>query len=112
MMMFFAIAAARGLVIHTGDCTNAYANADSPTHPMYLGIDKAYSDWRFRRMQVSLAPDLVLPIQKALQGHPEAGALWEKHIVGILRDNLGFHSTVQERNLYCGHYLEEEIFYL
>jgi len=41
-----------------------------------------------------------LPVQKALQGHPEAGALWEKHIVGILHNDLGFRSTVQERNLY------------
>jgi hypothetical protein len=110
MRMFFAIASARGLVIHTGDCTNAYANADLPTHPTFLGIDEAYSDWHFRCTGASLTPGFVLPINKALQGHPEAGALWEKHIVGILRDDLGISSTVQERNLYRGHYLNEEIF--
>jgi hypothetical protein len=110
MRMFFAIAAARGLIIHTGDCTNAYANADSPTHPTFLGVDEAYSDWFLRQTKVAITPGFVLPIQKALQGHPEAGALWEKHIVGILHDDLGFRSTVQERNLYRGHYLGEEIF--
>jgi hypothetical protein len=110
MRMFFAIAAARGLIIHTGDCTNAYANADSPTHPTFLGIDKAYSTWYFRRHKKNIHHGFVLPVQKSLQGHPEAGALWEKHIVGILHNGLGFRSTVQERNLYQGHYLNEEIF--
>jgi len=43
----------------------------------------------------------VVPLHKALQGHPEAGALWERMIVGILEE-LGFHSTTHERNLYCG----------
>jgi hypothetical protein len=110
MRMFFAIAAARGLIIHTGDCTNAYANADSPTHPTFLGIDEAYSTWYFRRHKKDIPHGFVLPVQKALQGHPEAGALWEKHIVGILHNDLGFRSTVQERNLYQGYYLNEEIF--
>jgi hypothetical protein len=36
---------------------------------------------------------------KALQGHPEAGVLWERMIVGILKD-LNFRSTTHERNLY------------
>ena len=43
----------------------------------------------------------VVPLNKALQGHPEAGALWEWMIVGILEDELGFRSTTHECNLYC-----------
>ncbi len=43
----------------------------------------------------------VVPLHKALQGHPEAGALWEHMIIGIL-EGLGFHSTTHECNLYCG----------
>ena len=43
----------------------------------------------------------VVPLHKALQGHPEAGALWECMIVGIL-EGLGFHSTTHECNLYRG----------
>lgn len=43
----------------------------------------------------------MIPVHKALQGHPEAGALWEKHIVGILRDP-DFKSTAHKCNLYRG----------
>ena len=45
----------------------------------------------------------MVPLEHALQGHPEAGALWEKMIVGILEsDELKFTLTTHERNLYCG----------
>ena len=37
------------------------------------------------------------------RGHPEAGTLWEKMIVGILEGlELGFTSTTHEHNLYQG----------
>jgi len=42
-----------------------------------------------------------VPLNKALQGHPEAGALWESMIVGILEE-LGFCSTTHKWNLYWG----------
>ena len=35
----------------------------------------------------------------AIQGHPEAGAIWERHIVAIL-EALGFKSTTHEKNIY------------
>ena len=44
----------------------------------------------------------VIPVLKALQGHPEAGALWEKMINAILVDIFGFQATTHERNLYRG----------
>jgi hypothetical protein len=44
---------------------------------------------------------LVLPVLKALQGHPEAGALWEKHINKIL-DDLDIVYTTHERSIYQG----------
>ena len=47
--------------------------------------------------------DYVIPINKALQGHPEAGVLWEKMIVSILEGKeLGFKAMTHERNLYHG----------
>ncbi len=42
---------------------------------------------------------MVMPIQHALQGHPESGALWEKHINGILME-IGFKSTTHKKSLY------------
>jgi hypothetical protein len=44
---------------------------------------------------------LVLTVPKALQGHPEAGALWEKHSYKIL-DDLDFLYTTREQRIYRG----------
>jgi hypothetical protein len=44
---------------------------------------------------------LVLPELNALQGHPEAGALWEKHINKIL-DDIDTVFTIHERSIYRG----------
>jgi hypothetical protein len=40
-------------------------------------------------------------VLKALQGHPEAGALWENHINEIL-DDLDIVYTTHERSIYRG----------
>ena len=108
---FYAIAAVKGFVITGADCTNAYANAPSPTKECYLLVDDAYIDWYTRRFPNRPVPrrGQVLPIQKALQGHPEAGALWEKHIVSILLQ-LGFRATTHERNLYFGVFNGEPVY--
>ena len=45
--------------------------------------------------------DQVLPVQHALQGHPESGALWERFINKALHRH-GFKSTMHERSLYDG----------
>jgi hypothetical protein len=42
----------------------------------------------------------VLPVNHALQGHPEAPRLWEKHITSILTTKLGFTPTTHEPCLY------------
>jgi Reverse transcriptase (RNA-dependent DNA polymerase) len=44
----------------------------------------------------------VVPIGHAIQGHPEAGNLWEGYIVDFLCNRLGFRATTHERNLYPG----------
>ena len=41
----------------------------------------------------------------ALQGHPEAGRLWEEHINAILLGpEFGFTNTTHESNIYQGNY--------
>ena len=39
---------------------------------------------------------------RALQGHPEAGVLWEHLITETLIDKIGFCKAVHERNIYSG----------
>jgi hypothetical protein len=43
----------------------------------------------------------VLPVLKALQGHPEAGGMGEKHINKIL-DDFDIVYTAHERSIYRG----------
>jgi hypothetical protein len=104
MRLFFALAAALGLLVTIADTTNAYQQSPPPTEKCYLEIDDAYRSWHRKRFGKDVDPKTyVIPVGKAVQGHPEAGALWEKMIVGILEGpDLEFKSTTHERNLYRG----------
>jgi Reverse transcriptase (RNA-dependent DNA polymerase) len=46
---------------------------------------------------------MVLPVQHALQGHPESGSLWRQTINKILLD-MGFQNTMHVPNLYDGEF--------
>ncbi len=101
MHLFFALAAVNGLIIIIADTTNAFQQLPPPTEQCFLQINDAYCSWYKKHFHVDVDPSThVIPLNKALQGHPEAGALWECMIVGILEDELGFHLTTHERNLY------------
>jgi hypothetical protein len=111
MRMFFAVAAAKGLTITTADTSNAYQQSPPPTQQCYMMVDDAFRSWYHKRHGVDLDPNThVVPLHRAMQGHPEAGALWESMIVGILEGKeLGFKSTTHERNLYRGKIDGEEV---
>jgi hypothetical protein len=95
------LSAAVGFVVMGADCTNAYANSPSPTQSTYVRIDDAYADWYRSHHGKEADLSFVLPVLKALQGHPEAGALWEKHINKTL-DDLDIVYTTHERSIYRG----------
>jgi hypothetical protein len=99
--LFFALSTAMGIVVMGADCANAYTNSPSPTQPTYVQIDDAYADWYRSRHGKEADSSLVLPVLKALQGHPDAGALWKMHIKKIL-DDLDIVYTTQERSIYRG----------
>ena len=105
MRLFFAMCAAKNFIVVTADTTNAFQQSPPPSVPCFVEIDDAYEAWYARRFPD--APPLdrraqVIPLGRALQGHPEAGRLWETMIVGILTGELKFVSTTHERNLYAG----------
>jgi hypothetical protein len=104
MRLFFALSAALGLTVVFADTKNAYQQSPPPSVPCYLEIDDAYCSWYRKRFGKDIDPkEYVIPVNRALQGHPEAGVLWEKMIVGILTSaELGFTSTTHEKNLYRG----------
>ena len=100
---FFAICATRGYYVCFGDVENAYQQSPPPTIDCYLEIDDTVYDWYLRRFGVKLDRKTeVIPVYRALQGHPEAGVLWERMITDILINKMGFKNTVHERNLYTG----------
>ena len=72
-----------GFVVTGADYTNAFAISPSPTQPTYVRIDDAFVDWYRSRHGKEVDRLLVLLVLKALQGHPKAGALWEKQINNI-----------------------------
>jgi hypothetical protein len=45
-----------------------------------------------------------IPIQRNLQGHPEAPRLWHKHINTILVNDLGLDHMIHEPCLYFKHH--------
>ncbi|KAI2507364.1 Reverse transcriptase (RNA-dependent DNA polymerase) [Fragilaria crotonensis] len=103
MRMFIALCANEGYICIKVDATNAYANSPPPDQPTFVYIDQQYADWFLIRNGFNVPCDHVLPVQHALKGHPESGALWERFINKVLHRH-GFKSTTHERSLYYGTY--------
>jgi hypothetical protein len=83
------------------DAGNAFAEAPPPVQPFYMIIDDQFMEWWVESEGNSPIPQgYVLPVQHALQGHPEAPRLWEQHIHQILTKELKFRSTTHEKCLY------------
>jgi hypothetical protein len=102
MRLFFALSAIHGCTVTIADTKNAFQQSPPPTEDCFLQIDEAIHSWYLKRFGISLnARTHVIPVKKALQGHPEAGYLWETMIDSILKE-FGFNNTTHERNLYRG----------
>jgi hypothetical protein len=104
MKLFYALCAYLLFVITCGDVDNAYQNSPSPTEPCYLKADEAFCSWYYKRTGQHINTKThVIPALRAIQGHPEAGRLFEDFILRILLSPpLNFKTTTHERNLYCG----------
>jgi hypothetical protein len=82
------------------DAGNAFAEAPPPIQPFYMAIDEQFRMWWTEELgRPPIPAGYVWPVKHALQGHPEAPRLWEKHIVKIL-DDLGFKSTTHKKYIY------------
>jgi hypothetical protein len=101
MRMFLALCANEGYICIKVDVTIAYANLPPPDQPTFVYIDQQYADCFLIRYGFNVPRNHVLPVQHALQGHPESGALWERFVNKVLHRH-GFKSTTHERSLYHG----------
>ena len=95
------MATLKGYRIYGGDAKDAYAHSPPPSVPTYVSIDDQYADWYKWKYGVDIDRKMVLPVQHALQGHPESGKLWEHTINKVLASpELGFKSTVHDKTIY------------
>ena len=93
------IAAHGDLTIYGGDATDAYACSPVP-NDMFLAVDDVYAEWYKDKYGVTLNKRQVLPVQHALQGHPESRKMWMHMIDNILIKELGFRTTMHDRCIY------------
>ena len=87
--LFLAIAAKENLMIYSGDASDAYSHAPQSHIDSYLSIDDQYADWYKKRFNKDIDRRKVIKVQRALQGHPEAGRLWQIHVNDILINRIG-----------------------
>ena len=100
--LFYAIAAAENLVLYGADVSNAFAEAPPPKQGFFIRPDLAFKAWwTVHKGRPPIPPHHVIPILSAMQGHPEAPRLWEKHADRILRA-IGLNPTTHEPCLYSG----------
>ena len=110
--IFWAAVAAKNFIVRGCDASNAFAEAPPPKHPLYVRIDRQFREWWASKNRAQIPADYVLPVQKALQGHPEAPRLWATLIHGILTKELGLNATTHENCLYHGYIDGHEILFL
>lgn len=101
--LFMALSAWEARVICFHDVVNAFQQSPPPSVQCYLFVDQELQEWYHERFGVLLDPKRhVLPLNGALQGHPEAGVLWENLVTDVLVNRMNFRTTTHERGLYRG----------
>ena len=88
-----------GLTIYGGNFKDAYTHSPAPSH-IYLAINETYANLYFKKHGEQISKRMVLPVNHALQGHPESGKMWMKMINEILINQLGFRTTTHDRCIY------------
>lgn len=90
MQLYFTLAAIHGQTVTIVDTKNAFQQSLPPNEACFLTIDEAIQSWYLKCSGVLLDPRKdMIPVNKALQGHPEAGCLSETMIGSILAE-FGF----------------------
>ena len=110
--IFWASCALKNMIVRGADASNAFAEADSPKIPLFVRIDAPFRDWWKSKGRGDIPLHYVLPVKRALQGHPEAPRAWATKIDSILQRKLGLKPTTHENCLYYGIHKGKEILFL
>jgi hypothetical protein len=74
--LFYAVSAAKNMLIFGADVCNAFAEASAPKQPFSIRPDKAFKEWWTNHLhRPPIPPGHVIPVLKAMQGHPESPRL-------------------------------------
>lgn len=112
MRLFYAIAAKKNHIIAGGDASNAFGEAKGPRQEYYIRPDAQFKLWWTEHLKRPPIPEgYVIPVQRNMQGHPEAPRLWSRHCHQLITD-LGFKATRHEPCLYRGTFNNKEVFLL
>lgn len=98
---FYGISAAENLLVYGADVCNAFSEAPPPKQGFYIQPDRAFIEWWIARGRQPIEEGQVIPVMRAMQGHPESSRLWERHIDRIVR-KLGFTPATHEPCIYTG----------
>ena len=75
--IFWSATALYNFVTIGADASNAFAEASAPKAPLFVSIDRQFHEW-YKEKYPNKPPiphHFVLPVQGALQGHPESARL-------------------------------------
>jgi deoxyuridine 5'-triphosphate nucleotidohydrolase len=99
--IFWSVTALYNFITIGADASNAFAEAPAPKAPLFVSVDQPYREWYSTKYpdRPPLPDDFVLPVQGALQGHPESARLWAKLIDKIIRE-LNLKPCTHEPCLY------------
>jgi deoxyuridine 5'-triphosphate nucleotidohydrolase len=99
--IFWSLSALYNFITIGADASNAFAEAPAPKAPLFVSIDQPYHEWYREKYpdRPPLPKDYVLPVQGALQGHPESARLWAKLIDRVIRE-LNLQPCTHEPCLY------------
>jgi hypothetical protein len=113
LWIFWAAAASKNFIVQGANASNVFAEADAPKIPLYVRVNEQYREWWTEKMKPGDFPsNYVLPVHKALQGHPEAPWAWAMLIDKILKDKLYLKATSHELCLYYGKFNGKDILFL
>ena len=110
--IFWGTVAANNLIVRGADASNAFAEANAPRMPLFVRIDTQYREWYKHKFNKDIPPNFVLPVHKALQGHPESSRSWALHMDNILKTKFNLKPTTHEGCLYQGKYNNEDVLFL
>ena len=110
--LFWATAALEDLIVVGADASNAFAEAPAPKAPLYVTVDTPFKEWWAEQGRPPIPKGFVLPVQHALQGHPESPRLWAEFIDRIIREEVGLTPTTHEPCLYHGTIKGQRVLFL